>query len=219
MAARRGTTGFITRSPPETAGRPPPRPAAGQQPQAAQSAKGARSVEASVRSGRSGYRLPASQCAPGWLGEAGADRGCLKPGMDGVRNALRAPPASAVRPGRSALATRAQAREAKQLAGLQAVLAVLGQRVPASSPGSKPRVLGSCFRRHWRAIDLRRLDSRRDCRAGSVELIRVPGPRRSRFKQRSRPWASPTTQVATARSTGSTPDLAPEMRPKSKPKK
>ena len=151
MAAPRVTTGLITRSPRETAGRPPPRPAAGQQPQAAQSAEGARSVEASVRSGRSGYRLPVLQCAPGWPGEAGANRGCLKPGMDEVRNALRAPPASAVRHGRSALATRARAQEAEQLAELQAVFAVFGQRVRASSPGSKPRVSGSCFRRHWGA--------------------------------------------------------------------
>jgi hypothetical protein len=151
VAARRGTTGLITRSPPETAEKPSRRPAAGRQPQAAQSAEGARSVEASVRSDRSGYRLPVSQCASGWLGEAGANKGCLKPGMDGVRNAQRAPPASAVRPGRSALATRVRAREVEQLAVLQAVLAVEAQRVRVSSPGSKPRVLGSCFRRHWGA--------------------------------------------------------------------
>jgi len=151
VAARRGTTGFITRSPRETAGRPPPRPAAGQQPQAAQSAEGARSVEASVRSGRSGYPPPVPQYAPGWPGEAGANKGCLKLGMGGVRNALRAPLVSAVRPGRSAPATRARGREVEQLGGLQAVLAVLAERVPVSSRGSKPRVLGSCFRRHWGA--------------------------------------------------------------------
>ena len=91
------------------------------------------------------------QCAPGWPGEAGANRGCLKPGMDGVRNALRAPLVSAVRPGRSAPATRARGREVEQLGGLQAVLAVLAERVPVSSRGSKPRAAGSCFRRHWGA--------------------------------------------------------------------
>jgi len=154
VAARRGTTGLITRSPPETAEKPSRRPAAGRQPQAAQSAEGARSVEASVRSDRSGYRLPVSQCASGWLGEAGANKGCLKPGMDGVRNAQRAPPASAVRPGRSALATRARGREVERLSGLRAVLAVLAvlaERVPVSSRGSKPQAAGSCFRRHWGA--------------------------------------------------------------------
>jgi hypothetical protein len=62
-----------------------------------------------------------------------------------------APPASAVRPGQSALATRARGREVERLAGLRAVLAVLAERVPVSSRGSKPRVLGSCFRRHWGA--------------------------------------------------------------------
>src|SRR5882724_8933575 len=44
-----GTTGLITRSLPLTAGKPSPRPAAGRQPQAAQDARAARSVEASVR--------------------------------------------------------------------------------------------------------------------------------------------------------------------------
>jgi len=44
-----------------------------------------------------------------------------------------------------------RAREVEQLAGLQAVLAALAEHVPASSLGSKPRVLGSCFRRHWGA--------------------------------------------------------------------
>ena len=158
MAARRGTTGPITRSPPVTAGKGPRRLAAGRQPQAAQSAGAARSVEASVRSGRSEHRLPVPQCAPGLPGEAGANRGCLKPGMDEVRNAQRAPLASVVLPGRSALATRVRAREVEQLAELQVVSAVLAARVPASSPGSKPRVLGSCFRRHWGAetmLDLR----------------------------------------------------------------
>jgi len=62
-----------------------------------------------------------------------------------------APPASAVRPGQSALATRARGREVERLAGLRAVLAVLAERVPVSSRGSKPRAAGSCFRRHWGA--------------------------------------------------------------------
>jgi hypothetical protein len=159
VAARRGTTGLITRSPPETAGKPRPRPAAGQRPQAAQSAGAARSVEASVRSGRSGYRLPVPQCAPGWLGEAGANRGCLKPGMDGVRNAPRAPRAFGLRHDRPGPATCVQAPEDPRFAIVQAVSVPGAAVVQVASPGSKPRVLGSCFRRHWGA-ELSHLPSR-----------------------------------------------------------
>ncbi len=89
--------------------------------------------------------------SPGWLGEAGANKGCLKLGTGGVRNGRRAPRAFVVRPGRSAPATRASAREAEQLAGLRAALAGLAARDRVASPDSKPRVLGSCLRRHWGA--------------------------------------------------------------------
>jgi hypothetical protein len=164
VAARLGIAGLITRSPPVTIGRPPPPPAAGRQPQAAQAAGAARSVEASVRSGRSGHRLPIPRCAPGWPGEAGANRGCLKLGMDGVRNAQRAPRAFGFRHDRSGPATCAQAPEDPRFAVVQAVLVPGAAVAQVASRGSKPRAAGSCFRRHWGATFKREETTRKRLR-------------------------------------------------------